>query len=220
MDSLKKGAITSALLGFGLSGCAANAENTNLSETEEAAKPHMRYVFLNVEEEGAQKIHRLKIKKDDGSEPIVITTTDPKSEEFKTAMAQLKEQGIELDLDAIDPEKLKAHQLNFEFEEGKDFNFIMKDGPLGVDGLVINEFKDGDEWVSEDGTLHIIKKLEDGETVLHITKEDVGKKIFLMKDKEKDKDKDGASEIHVEKRVFIIKDTDGSSESEEAPDSK
>ncbi|TNE37285.1 MAG: hypothetical protein EP347_08340 [Alphaproteobacteria bacterium] len=215
-NGMNLGAISTILVGFGLSGCAADAESANLMESDAEARTHMRYVFLNAEEDGAEKTYRLKIKKDDGSEPVVITTTDPESEEFKTAMAQLKEQGIDLDLKDLDPAKLDEHKLKFDFSEGKEFKFIMKDGPLEIDGLVIDEFKNGDEWVSDDGTLHIIKKLEDGKTVLHVTKEENGEKVFIMKGG----DQDDAHESHVEKKIFVIKDEDKPLEEEEAPASK
>lgn len=225
-----------ALASAGLIGCTADAHH---GHDDMATVNELRHVEVIKGFGGEEKSINIKIITEDGAEPILITSDDPESPEIKQAIADLKKQGIEIDMDVsrhlaklealeaiegIHIEKIEGLEGLAELKELEGLeglaklemleahgNHIMifktEEGEFKIDGEKVIRLEDGKEWTSEDGTLHVIKKVEGDVTIVTSGEGDKVIKKVLIRDKA---DEAGKME-KIEKKIIVIEKTDDTS---------
>jgi hypothetical protein len=200
-----------ALMAIGLAGCADTMAGSTTDHDTMAMKHGEHHTSKTVwisKEDGEQANYEIKVIASDGSDPIFVSSDDPDSHEFKEALKKLEEAGVVFNMDG-DHKFILKHLEGLEGLEGlselEDFAELKElaelkgfEGDHNVfihkmheankvielkDGHTLLELKEGEnEWLSEDGKLLIIKKLDDGSGEKH----EVHKKIIIRKVMDKD----------------------------------
>jgi len=214
-----------ALVSLALAGCAGATANTDeTAMTSETTKVKV-YKVVNLDEAGNKTV-KLNIKTSDGSDPIIVQSQeDLEAPEVQKILAELKEKGIVINLDADDQIQIAGIA---ELGEHGDHAKMLK----------MLEGEDG-QWITDSGDIHIIKKhaapnadgkhvmiLEKGE-MMHAAPGADGKHVMILKKGDMEHvapDADGhhviikkhaapedgtEMDVTVEKKIIIIKSGDG-----------